>query len=370
METHENNKVFLLMQKIAVIVMMSAILTSVLCAFCVKGIYRKNLVIDKHYWDRMKDYEMTSAEREALQESEIQAEKARIQQNEQSFDAPAMVLRYRMPPEPEPVLEYEPAESVIEPEFETESVSKPKPIAEHVTEINFEVDETENVVEAEVLEPEIEAETEVLEAETEVVENVTIEVEDVEDDWFFSESSMEAVQVETPSYTAPVQQVESWTQADDDVPLIYSLEEFYSWNGIDKEYFLVTLSRVVYVESRGTCREGKVSVAATIVNWARSGLITNLWDILSGYASIDGVDYYQLIWDPVEGPTMESCREAAEAAVNGEDPAGDRMGAHSFYFLDPAKASPYHANIMMQAYHQTWTEPTQLFCGYAGVRWP
>ena len=157
-----------------------------------------------------------------------------------------------------------------------------------------------------------------------------------------------------------------WTNTSAEFP--YTIEDFLKWNGIDREFLIVTISKVIYVEARGVERAGKVSVGATICHWGRSGRITNLWDILSGYASISGIDYYQLIWDPIEGETMKLCREAAEAAIAGEDPAGDMMGASTYYFLDPSKSDPDNVRVMTAAYHQVWIE-NQLFLGYEGVDW-
>ena len=156
------------------------------------------------------------------------------------------------------------------------------------------------------------------------------------------------------------------TSSDEEFP--YTIEDFLRWNGIDREFLIVTIAKVIYVEARGVERSGKVSVGATICHWGRSGRITNLWDILSGYAPISNVDYYALIWDPIEGETMKLCREAAEAAIVGEDPAGDMMGAPTYYFLDPSKSDPANVRVMTAAYHQVWIE-NQLFLGYEGVDW-
>jgi hypothetical protein len=371
--------------KIAAFVTIGLIFFMSIMAIATAGLFAKIDKEDKEFQDKMEAYDAADAEREAVREAEIAEVKRELSQ---SFYAPAIVRYVEEPEEEENETETEP--KIKEPLFVIleevpENLEETKEVETELVETEPEVDtklEIDSKFDEQsfVIVEEISKETKI---ENETEDKVKETVEDTEsktNDWFEVETpepqttqqKVEEVVLPTPSIKTVEVPVSQSTPMhdDDDVPLIYSLEEFYSWNGIDREYFIVTLSRVVYVESRGTCREGKVSVAATIVNWARSGLITNLWDILSGYAPIDSVDYYQLIWDPEEGPTMKLCREAAEAAVNGEDPAGDMMGAHSFYFLDPAKANPYHANIMMQAYHQVWTEPTQLFCGYRGVKWP
>ena len=102
MET-SNNKVFLLMQKIAITVMMIAIATCIFCAFCAEGIYRKDLKEDIAFRKKMHQYDVEAKKREDLLDAEIRAEKARIQQSGQSFEARTMV--FRMPPEPRRIVD-------------------------------------------------------------------------------------------------------------------------------------------------------------------------------------------------------------------------------------------------------------------------
>lgn len=336
MDTISTNKTYLLMQKIMILVIWVAITTCISCAFCAEGIYRKNLKEDKYYRDRMKAYEVASAKREALLDAEIRAEKARIQQSGQSFEARAMV--FRMPPEPEAVLE--PETQVGEALFveNSELVSEPEP------EFKLEI------------EPE-----QVIEQKPEQVSEPELNLEPVSEPTY--ESTYEP---ERYTYYEPTAF---------DVGTGISVEEFLAINGITLEDLIIRFTCVVYPEAQGESYTGKNGVAATLFNWIRHQNAEpergqDLEYLLSGYAQMSYDEYLRIKWhgDETEREMLADCEQAVWDAYAGVDTVEQLLGVKPFYFLLPEKSDPVNVYIMTQATYQKWVG-NQLFCGLEGIDW-
>lgn len=98
----------------------------------------------------------------------------------------------------------------------------------------------------------------------------------------------------------------------------------------DGALYLVTdedaelMARLVYAEARGESLEGKIAVAAVVLNRVRSSKFPNsIYEVIYQPGQFTPVERNQL-------PTQadETCREAVTRALQGEDPTG---GALFFY---------------------------------------
>lgn len=97
---------------------------------------------------------------------------------------------------------------------------------------------------------------------------------------------------------------------------------------VDPE-LLKIISKVIYVEARGECLEGKVAVGATVVNRLNSPEFPDdINDVLKHYASI------KYITDEMVSEVPE-CAMAAEKALKGEDPLRDELGGPTLFFYNP-----------------------------------
>lgn len=101
----------------------------------------------------------------------------------------------------------------------------------------------------------------------------------------------------------------------------------------------VLIARVVYAEARGESFEGKVAVAAVILNrYASKDACFNTTSIetvvrqRAAFASIDGVTMSKL-------NSVPSCMEAVEAACKGWDPTRTMFSNGAKYFYAPASIS-------------------------------
>lgn len=106
------------------------------------------------------------------------------------------------------------------------------------------------------------------------------------------------------------------------------------------------LQKLVYAEAQGESFEGKILVAAAVVNRkkdssttfpntireviAQSGQFTNISYITPWYIE-NMYDWQKEAW--------EECRVAAEKALAGEDPAAKFLGGPTLYFYNPDKCS-------------------------------
>lgn len=95
-----------------------------------------------------------------------------------------------------------------------------------------------------------------------------------------------------------------------------------------------TVAKVIYVEARGECMDGKIAVGATLINRQKSKEFPDeLSDIIeAGYADISWVTDEMVAKNP-------ECIEAAERAVAGEDPLAEWLGGPTYYFYNPTKCS-------------------------------
>lgn len=110
---------------------------------------------------------------------------------------------------------------------------------------------------------------------------------------------------------------------------------YYNLSKEDK----VLIARVVYAEARGESFEGKVAVAAVILNrYASKDACFNTTSIetvvrqRAAFASIDGVTMSKL-------NSVPSCMEAVEAACKGWDPTRKLFSEGAKYFYAPASIS-------------------------------
>lgn len=121
-----------------------------------------------------------------------------------------------------------------------------------------------------------------------------------------------------------------------------SEEYFYSLSEEDK----VLIAKVVWAESRGECFEGKVAVAAVILNryFNGEGQAFNRSSIeavvtqKSQFASISKVTIEDLEANP-------ECMEAVEAACKGWDPTRQLFEEGACFFYAPKGVTGYQAEI-------------------------
>lgn len=97
---------------------------------------------------------------------------------------------------------------------------------------------------------------------------------------------------------------------------------------VDPELLRI-IAKVIYVEARGECFEGKVAVGATVVNRLNSPEFPDdIKDVLKQYANI------KYITDEMVSEVPE-CAIAAEKALKGEDPLKDELGGPTLFFYNP-----------------------------------
>ena len=107
----------------------------------------------------------------------------------------------------------------------------------------------------------------------------------------------------------------------------------------------VTIAKVVWAEARGESFEGKVAVAAVIINRYYSGI--SYFDTESIYAV--ATQPYQFA--SIENVTIEKleanpdCMKAVEAACKGWDPTRAMFSKGALYFYAPKYVSGYQAEI-------------------------
>lgn len=107
----------------------------------------------------------------------------------------------------------------------------------------------------------------------------------------------------------------------------------------------VTIAKVVYAESRGECFEGKVAVAAVILNRYFSNI--SYFDTESILAVV--TQPYQFA--SIEGVTEEKlenypdCMKAVEVACKGWDPTREMFEEGALYFYAPSWTTGYQAEI-------------------------
>lgn len=120
-----------------------------------------------------------------------------------------------------------------------------------------------------------------------------------------------------------------------------SEEYYYHISDEDK----VAIAKVVWAEARGECFEGKVAVAAVVLNRYYSGIsYFNTESILAvvtqknQFASIKNVTISNLENNP-------DCMRAVEAACKGWDPTRAMFSNGALYFYAPKYVSGYQAEI-------------------------
>lgn len=115
----------------------------------------------------------------------------------------------------------------------------------------------------------------------------------------------------------------------------------------EQEEFLY-LQKLVFVEAQGETLNGKILVAASVVN--RKNHPTKFPDTIKEVVEeiVDGVPQYADISYVCEEyineyswrkDSWEECREAAKRALKGEDPAAKFLGGPTLYFYNPDECS-------------------------------
>lgn len=137
---------------------------------------------------------------------------------------------------------------------------------------------------------------------------------------------------ETPTTTAPKAELSAYGPSD---------TYYYDISEEDK----ILIARVVWAESRGECFEGKVAVAAVVLNRYYSGIsYFDTESILAvatqpyQFASIENVTLEDLEENP-------DCMKAVEAACKGWDPTREMFSKGALYFYAPKYVSGYQAEI-------------------------
>lgn len=133
-------------------------------------------------------------------------------------------------------------------------------------------------------------------------------------------------------------QVENAVELSADGP---SDEYYYHISDEDK----LTIAKVVWAESRGECFEGKVAVAAVVLNRYYSGIsyfnTESIWAVVTQpyqFASIENVTNEKLEQYP-------DCMRAVEAACKGWDPTRRIFSNGALYFYAPKYVSGYQAKV-------------------------
>lgn len=96
------------------------------------------------------------------------------------------------------------------------------------------------------------------------------------------------------------------------------------------------LVRLVTAEARGESLEGQIAVAAVVINRVRSSKFPNsVWDVIHQSGQFTPIEQ-----DNLPRTVGETCVEAVERALRGEDPTG---GALFFYNPTTSQANDYWA---------------------------
>lgn len=152
--------------------------------------------------------------------------------------------------------------------------------------------------------------------------------------------------IETVEITQPTEEtVPVETTPVEIVPMIsaYGPGELYFYQLSWEEKVLI--AKVVWAEARGECYEGKVAVAAVILNrYTSNDPVFNTKSIESvvtqsgAFASIYGVTMWDLDMVP-------ECMEAVEDACKGWDPTRVTFEDGAKYFYAPASISSYQMSL-------------------------
>ena len=121
-----------------------------------------------------------------------------------------------------------------------------------------------------------------------------------------------------------------------------SKDYYYQISGEDKEL----IAKVVWAESRGECFEGKVAVAAVVLNRYFYGVgqgfdrksIESVITQKNQFASISNVTEEKLESNP-------DCMRAVEAACKGWDPTRTMFPQGALFFYAPKGVTGYQAEI-------------------------
>lgn len=121
----------------------------------------------------------------------------------------------------------------------------------------------------------------------------------------------------------------------------YQAGNVYYYHVTDEEK--VYMAKLVYAEARGECLEGKVAVAAVILNRYVSGSTwfyrDSIYDVITQpwqFASISGITEQDLM-------SVPECMEAVEYALKGWDPTRKMFENGACFFYAPDKISASEA---------------------------
>lgn len=147
--------------------------------------------------------------------------------------------------------------------------------------------------------------------------------------------------VTSPEMAGPVEIPETLEQEDamevlDMSVSAYGPKNHYVYNFSDEDK--LTMAKIVYVESRGECFEGKVAVAAVIINrYVEGGFGSSIYKIATRKNQFSGIGW---VTESMLAEVPE-CMEAVEQACRGWDPTREVFedGALFFYAYE-AELSP------------------------------
>lgn len=120
---------------------------------------------------------------------------------------------------------------------------------------------------------------------------------------------------------------------------------------VEYDHLLETLTKVVFTEARGESENGKIGVAATVLNrMASPNFPETVEDVLLGeYYYLCGVpEYAPIDWitplvlaalNPDDAAAWQECKAAAKKALDGEDPFAEELGAPTLFFYNPSTVS-------------------------------